>query len=49
MLQDLYNNQNNENGKLCKVIFGNIIEGISLKNVGEIHIVNPWWNESRLE
>lgn len=41
-----YNSPNNVHGKLIRVIIGSrmISEGITLKNVQNIHIVTPFWN-----
>ena len=25
------------------------MEGVSFKNVKQVHITDPWWNESRIE
>ena len=49
--KNYYNHQNNINGQEIKIIIGttNMIEGVSLKNVRQIHIMNPWYNMSRNE
>lgn len=41
-----FNDPENKNGKWCQVIIGTekTSEGISLKNVQQIHIVTPTWN-----
>jgi hypothetical protein len=49
MLQKVFNHKNNENGRLCKVIFITVVEGINLKRVSQIHITSPWWNQSKTE
>ena len=48
-LLKVINHRNNANGKLCKVIFTTVTEGISLKRVCQLHITSPWWNDSRTE
>lgn len=48
-LLKVINHRNNSNGKLCKVLFTTVTEGISLKRVSQLHITSPWWNESREE
>jgi hypothetical protein len=49
MLQKVFNHKNNERGRLCKVIFITVVEGINLKRVSQIHITSPWWNQSKTE
>ena len=48
-LQKIINSKENSNGELCKVVLITVTEGISFKNVSQVHIINPWWNESRME
>jgi len=43
------NRSDNANGKLCKVLFTTVEEGISLKRVCQLHVTSPWWNESLME
>lgn len=45
-LLDIYNNSKNKHGDYVRVIFGTdkTTEGITLKNVQQIHIVTPGWN-----
>lgn len=45
-----FNDDNNINGQKIQIILGtrSIMEGISLKCVREVHIMEPWWNESRI-
>ena len=47
--KNTFNNDNNVNGDLIKIIIGttNMIEGVSLYNVRQIHIMQPWYNISR--
>lgn len=48
---DVINSKKNKNGEIIKIILGSKIfkEGISMKNVRQIHIVEPWHNLSRIE
>lgn len=50
-LINLFNNPANMNGKYIKIIIGSKVlkEGISLKNVQQVHIMEPWYNVSRLK
>ncbi len=50
-VRSIFNDTNNAQGKNIKIILGttSIMEGISFLNVRDVHIVNPWWNESRLQ
>jgi hypothetical protein len=45
----LFNSKENVDGSVCKVIIGNITEGVSFMRVHEIHLIEPWWNESKME
>jgi hypothetical protein len=45
----LFRNDLNSDGSLCKVILGKIEEGISFANISQVHICDPWWNDSKLE
>ena len=49
--RNTFNSSDNSNGKLLKVILGtrSVMEGVSFKNVKQVHITDPWWNESRIE
>jgi hypothetical protein len=51
MLESGYQNMGNKNGEICKVIgiTGAGAEGISLKFVRGVHIMEPFWNNVRLE
>lgn len=44
-----FNRKENIDGKYLKLILGtrSIMEGVSFENVRSVHIMNPWWNESR--
>jgi superfamily II DNA or RNA helicase len=46
----IFNSTDNKNGKLIKIIIGSPIvsEGITLKNVRQVHILEPSWNMSRI-
>jgi hypothetical protein len=46
-----FNDSNNKNGETIQVIIGTRVmsEGIDLKNVRQIHILNPWFNMSRID
>lgn len=44
-----FNNPNNINGEYCKVLLTTVVEGIDLKNVRQVHITTPWWNNSKTE
>lgn len=48
--RDVFNNTDNNTGKYIKIIIGSplISEGITLKNVRQIHILEPAWNMSTL-
>lgn len=46
-----YNMENNKKGDVIKIIIGSPVlsEGISFKRVRQIHILEPYWNLSRVE
>lgn len=46
-----FNSPNNKDGSLIKYMLGtsSIKEGVSFKNISQIHILDPWWNNSRIE
>lgn len=46
----IFNSAENKDGKLIKIIIGSpiISEGITLKNVRQVHILEPSWNMSRI-
>lgn len=46
-----FNSEDNINGEKIKIIIGgtNMMEGVSLFNVRECHILDPWYNLSRNE
>lgn len=46
-----FNSPDNKDGSLIKFILGtsSIKEGVSFKNVAQIHLLDPWWNNSRID
>jgi len=46
-----FNDPRNVNGSLLKVMFGTqtVMEGVDFKNVNQVHILDPWWNDSRTQ
>ena len=49
--KDIFNKSENKYGKYCKIIMISPAgtEGINLNNVRQVHIVEPYWNEVRIE
>jgi len=49
-IKSIYNDKRNKNGNLIKIILGSpsIKEGISLLRVSQVHILEPYWNMSRI-
>jgi superfamily II DNA or RNA helicase len=49
-IKHTFNNINNANGSLIKIILGtpSIKEGVSLLRVQQVHIMEPYWNMSRI-
>ena len=49
--RNTFNSIENLDGSKLKVILGtrSVMEGVSFKNVRQVHITEPWWNESRIE
>ena len=49
--RNTFNSLQNADGSLIKIILGTraVMEGVSFKNVKQVHITDPWWNESRIE
>jgi len=49
--REIFNTKENINGSLVKVILGSpaIKEGVSLLRVRKVHILEPYWNMSRIE
>lgn len=50
-LKNVFNSKENHNGSQIKIILGSpaIKEGVSLLRVKYVHIIEPYWNLSRLE
>jgi superfamily II DNA or RNA helicase len=50
-LKDVFNMKANQNGSKIKIILGSpaIKEGVTLLRLRQIHIIEPYWNMSRLE
>lgn len=50
-VKSLFNRKENINGEYIKIILGSpsIKEGVSLLRVREVHIMEPYWNMSRLD
>jgi superfamily II DNA or RNA helicase len=49
-IRKIFNSPENKDGKLIKILIGSPIlaEGITLKNVRQVHILEPSWNMSRI-
>lgn len=49
-IKAVFNNINNADGKYIKVLLGSpsIKEGVSLLRVEDVHLVDPYWNVSRM-
>lgn len=49
-IRKIFNSKENKDGKIIKIIIGSPIlsEGITLKNVRQVHILEPSWNMSRI-
>jgi superfamily II DNA or RNA helicase len=49
-LRKVFNSSENKDGEYIKIIIGSpvISEGITLKNVNQVHILEPSWNMSRI-
>jgi len=50
-IQGVYNQKKNLDGSRLKIILGSpsIKEGVSLFGVQQVHIIEPYWNKSRLD
>jgi hypothetical protein len=50
-IRAVYNNKNNIAGNKIKILLGSpsIKEGISLSSVRQVHILEPYWNMSRID
>jgi superfamily II DNA or RNA helicase len=51
MLKTVFNSKTNKNGSKIKIILGSpaIKEGVSLLRVKQVHILEPYWNMSRIK
>lgn len=51
IVKDVFNEKSNKNGEYIKAIIGSsaIKEGISFKNVNNVHLLSPWWNNARTD
>jgi superfamily II DNA or RNA helicase len=49
--KQLFNSNQNIDGKLLRIMFGTqtVMEGVDFKNVRQVHILDPWWNDSRIQ
>ena len=49
-VKEVFNNKNNTDGSKIKIILGSpsIKEGVSLLRVRQVHIIEPYWNQSRI-
>jgi hypothetical protein len=50
-IREVYNRADNLNGHKLKIILGSpsIKEGVTLKAVRYVHVLEPYWNKSRLD
>jgi len=50
-IKEIYNHPNNMHGELMKIFMGTsaAAEGISLKQVQQVHIIEPYWNNVRIQ
>ncbi len=48
-MKTIFNSESNVDGSLCKVLISNVVEGISLRRVTQVHVCEPWWNMSEME
>ena len=49
--RNVFNSYENRDGSKLKIMLGtrSIMEGVSFKNVKQVHITDPWWNEARID
>ena len=47
----IFNSMENKDGSLLKIMFGtqSVMEGVDFKRVRQVHILDPWWNDSRIQ
>lgn len=50
-IRNVFNSSGNDNGELLQIIVGSpaMKEGVSLLRVRQVHVLEPYWNHSRLE
>lgn len=50
-IKEIYNHARNMNGELMKIFMGTqaAAEGISLKHVQQVHVLEPYWNDVRIQ
>lgn len=50
-LINLFNSESNRDGSKLKILIGTSVlkEGVSLKGVRQVHLMEPWYNKSKLE
>ena len=50
-VSSVFNSPDNIDGSKIKVIIGSlaIMEGVDFKNINQVHICEPWWNEPRMQ
>ena len=50
-LVPIFNSLENRNGDYIKIVIGSraIMEGVDFKAIKTVHIMEPWWNESRID
>jgi hypothetical protein len=46
-----YNSVKNKDGSVLKIMFGtqSVMEGVDFKRVRQVHVLDPWWNDSRMQ
>jgi hypothetical protein len=46
-----FNNPANKDGSVLKIMFGtqSVMEGVDFKRVRQVHVLDPWWNDSRMQ
>jgi hypothetical protein len=51
IIRDVFNASNNDDSSQLQIIIGSpaIKEGVSLLRLAQIHIIDPYWNQSRIE
>jgi len=46
-----FNSIKNKDGSVLKIMFGtqSVMEGVDFKRVRQVHVLDPWWNDSRMQ